>query len=186
MRVGLMLAMLPLISLPISPMTTAEPALAIELPEEVAAARCKGKKKVFGFVEDPGASPSVRKFKMKNAFYVVAGSAYVQGCRAFRGQNACQETLGIGLFLPSGFTGEASCGSQSGLPYVTYGTASGAGLPDAYWSATTCTVTVVKNDEKHGRLKGMLRAEILGGDGPTPRTGHLVACFKARRQDLGN
>jgi len=157
---------------------------AIEFPDSVSASKCKGKKKIFGFIDDPTSTPSVRKLKMRNSFYVQAGSAYVQGCRTAKGSSECQETFGLGLFLTPGFTGDVPCFSQSGLPFIDYyRTIDGV---YEYWSATDeCTVTVTKYDETRGRVKGMYRARMAQLSLPEPVYGDLVGCFRAKRQDLG-
>jgi hypothetical protein len=168
-------------------LATATAAAAVDFPEAVSASKCKGKKKVFGFIDDPTSTPSVRKIKISNAFYVQAGSAFVQGCKSVKGSPGCQETFGLGLFLYPGLTGEIPCNSQSGLPYISYTVAPEGGGKGAYWSNTdTCTVTVFKYDEVRGRLKGMYRTELVGGLGPEPVYAELVGCFSAKRQDLGS
>jgi hypothetical protein len=157
---------------------------AVEFPDSVSASKCKGKKKIFGFLDDPTSTPSVRKIKMRNSFYVQAGSAYVQGCRTAKGSSECQETFGLSLFLTPGFTGETPCFSQSGLPFIDYyRTVDGT---YQYWSSTDeCTVTVTKYDETRGRVKGTYRARVAQLSLPEPVYGDLVGCFSARRQDLG-
>jgi hypothetical protein len=167
-------------------LATATVAAAVDFPASVAASKCKGKKKVFGFIDDPTSTPMVRKIKMSNAFYVEAGSAFMQGCRTSKGSSTCQETLGVGLFLSPGVTGEIPCNSQSGLPYVTYAVMpEGGGVP-AYWSNTAnCTITIVKYDEERGRLKGTYRTELLSDVGLEPVYAELVGCFSAKRQALG-
>jgi hypothetical protein len=153
---------------------------AVEFPAAVAASKCKGKKKVFGYLDEPGTG--VRKFKMPNSFYVQSGSIYLQGCRSPKGSSECVETFGLGLF-PG--TGEMPCGGSSGLPYVTYSLMPEGGVP-VYWSNTgECLVTVTKYDEENGRLKGYYETEVTGGAGPAPVMGRMIGCFSARRQDIG-
>ena len=156
---------------------------AVEFPDVVSASKCKGRKKIFGFIDDPTGTPTVRKIKIGNSFYVEAGSAFVQGCKTFRGSDECRETFGLGLFLSPGVTGqEILCNSQSGLPYISYSVAPEDGGEPVYWTNTAnCTVTVVKYDEERGRLKGMYRTELLKA-GPSPVYAEFVGCFSAKRQ----
>lgn len=161
-------------------------AAAIDFPEAVSASKCTGRKKVFGFINDPTSTPMVRKIKMSNAFYGEAGSAFMQGCRTSKGSSTCQETLGIGLFLSPGLTGEIPCNSQSGLPFVSYTITPEDGGQPVYWSNTAnCTVTIIKYDEQRGRLKGMYRTELVPDVGLEPVYAELVGCFSAKRQELG-
>jgi hypothetical protein len=166
-------------------LATATVANAVDFPDAVSASKCKGKKKIFGFIDDPSSSPSVRKIKMPNSFYVQAGSISVQGCKTAKGSNECQESLSLGLLVPPpGFTGDLPCFSQSGLPSIDYYTTGDGGY--AYWTATgECVVTVAKYDETRGRLKGMYRTQIVDLAAEPPVYGELVGCFSAKRQDLG-
>jgi hypothetical protein len=166
-------------------LTGASVAAAVEFPDAVAASKCKGKKKVFGFIDDPTSSPTVRKIKMSNAFFVQAGSAFVQGCRTARGSDTCVETFGVGLFLYPGLTGEMPCGAQSGLPYINYSLMPADGGTPSYWTNTgNCTVTVVRYDEERGRLAATYRTQVVNSVGDVPIYGGLVGCFKAKRQSL--
>src|SRR5262245_39223144 len=162
-------------------------ATAQELPDSVAAAKCKGKKKVFGFIADPTSTSAVRKIKMPNSFYIQAGSAFVQGCKTFKGSDNCQETFGLSLFLIAGFTGEVPCGSQSGLPFINYTVFPEEGGEGISWLSTgNCTVTIVKYDEERGRVKGMYRTQVAATVGGAEVQGELVGCFSAKRQNLGD
>jgi hypothetical protein len=167
-------------------LTAATVATAQEFPDSVSASKCKGKKKIYGFIDDPTGTPTVRKIKLPNSFYIQAGSAFVQGCKTFRGSDNCRETFGLSLFLTPGFTGEVACGSQSGLPFINYTVLPEDGGEGISWSNTgSCTVTIVKYDEERGRVKGMYRTQLVGTAGAEEVHGELVGCFSAKRQNLG-
>jgi hypothetical protein len=162
---------------------TAATATALEFPGDVPATKCKGKKKIFAVIDDPTSTPSVRRIKMKNSFYLQAGSIFVQGCRTAKGSDQCQEAFGLGLLLTPGFTGEIPCNSEAGLPYLSYNTSSDTG--GTYWTNTgECVVTIAKYDEQRGRLQGTYRSQVLTTVGGEIVYGQLLGCFKAKRQQL--
>ena len=73
---------------------------AAEVPDEVSASKCSGKRKAFGFIDDPTAPSRPYKFRMKSAFYFQAGSVAVSACKPFKGQSTCQEGMTLGFFGP--------------------------------------------------------------------------------------
>jgi len=166
-------------------LATATVAAAVDFPEAVSASKCKGRKKVFGFIDDPTGTPAVRKIKMSDAVYIEPGNAYVQGCKTFEGSD-CQETFRLGLVLSPGLSGEIPCGMEFGLPNVEYTVMpEGAGVP-RYWTNTDdCTVTIVKYDYKRGRLKGMYRTHLVDAFAEEPVYAELVGCFKVKYQRTG-
>ena len=156
-------------------LVTALGAQAAEIPDSIAATKCRGHKKIFAAFDD--GTSTARKIKISSAVYIQAGSIAVHGCK-----DQCRESVDIGLAVQPGFTGELPCSS---LLYFSYTLTSEDGGPGEYWTNTTnCTVTIVKNDPEKGRLKGTYRVELTDGSGPELRAGEIVGCFSAKGQDL--
>jgi hypothetical protein len=165
--------------------TLATAGRAAEMPEQIAASKCSGKRKAFGFIDDPTAPRRPHKFRMGSANYFQAGSIAVQACKTFRGRDSCQELLSLGFILSPGFTGELPCGAGGGVQYVTYSRSTPDGTATTFWSADTdCVITIVKNDTERGRIKGTIRGTFATTSDQGDLTAPLVGCFSARRRDL--